>query len=123
MFYYITYEGAVDIERIADPRERRSMEAQINEFGQTPHQLFHKPHPPRSEELPAPVPLPTPTVASPSPVAPSIAALDDDFDVPQVESLDLLLSPVRPSSISSISRTWPKIEKFNCEFSYKLHRE
>ena len=47
LFYYITYEGAVDIEKVRDPQERKSIEAQINEFGQTPHQVFVRPHPKR----------------------------------------------------------------------------
>lgn len=47
VFYYLTYEGAVDVEQITDPRERRAVELQISEFGQTPTQLFKKPHPPR----------------------------------------------------------------------------
>lgn len=44
LFYYLTYDGAVDIEGIKDPIERLSIELQINEFGQTPKQLFKKPH-------------------------------------------------------------------------------
>lgn len=47
LFYYLTYEGAIDIESIADPAERASIEHQINEFGQTPHQIFSLPHPQR----------------------------------------------------------------------------
>jgi hypothetical protein len=45
VFYHLTYEGAVDIENVDDPLERESLEAQINEFGQTPKQLFDNPHP------------------------------------------------------------------------------
>ena len=44
VFYYLTYEGAIDIDAIQDPVERRSIEDQINNFGQTPSQLFKKPH-------------------------------------------------------------------------------
>ncbi|KAF0852430.1 conserved mitochondrial BEACH domain-containing protein [Andalucia godoyi] len=44
LFYYLTYEGAVDLETIEDPIVRASMEAQIENFGQTPSQLFKKPH-------------------------------------------------------------------------------
>lgn len=47
VFYYITYEGAVDLDAIADPAERESLQAQIMEFGQTPKQLFSIPHPSR----------------------------------------------------------------------------
>jgi len=45
VFYYLTYEGAVDIDKIEDPVERRATIAQISNFGQTPQQLFTKPHP------------------------------------------------------------------------------
>ena len=45
VFYYLTYEGAVDIESIADPLERAALEAQVNEFGQIPLQLFTAAHP------------------------------------------------------------------------------
>ena len=43
----MTYEGVIDIESITDPVERRSIESQIINFGQTPNQLFDKPHPAR----------------------------------------------------------------------------
>ena len=43
VFYYLTYEGAVDVDAIDDERERASIEAQIVEFGQTPAQLFRRP--------------------------------------------------------------------------------
>ncbi|KAF2078283.1 hypothetical protein CYY_000375 [Polysphondylium violaceum] len=47
LFYHLTYEGAVDIESITDPFKRQVLESQINEFGQTPRQLFTTPHPQR----------------------------------------------------------------------------
>ena len=47
VFFYLTYEGAVDIDSISDPAMKASILAQINNFGQTPRQLFQKPHPQR----------------------------------------------------------------------------
>jgi WD40 repeat protein len=47
IFYYLTYEGAVDIDQIQDPTLKRSIETQISNFGQTPTQLFKRPHPKR----------------------------------------------------------------------------
>ncbi|KAF6774933.1 hypothetical protein AHF37_05552 [Paragonimus kellicotti] len=47
VFYYATYEGAVDLDKIPDPLEREAMESMINNFGQTPCQLLKKPHPRR----------------------------------------------------------------------------
>lgn len=48
LFYYLTYDGAVDLESVTDPDKRAALQAQIAEFGQTPRQLFTKPHPSRS---------------------------------------------------------------------------
>ncbi|XP_060598454.1 protein FAN-like, partial [Ruditapes philippinarum] len=48
VFYYLTYEGSVDLDSIKDPNERACMEIQIMEFGQVPKQLFTTPHPVRS---------------------------------------------------------------------------
>eukprot|EP00026_Physarum_polycephalum_P000200 Phypoly_transcript_00200.p1 GENE.Phypoly_transcript_00200~~Phypoly_transcript_00200.p1 ORF type:complete len:1988 (-),score=255.41 Phypoly_transcript_00200:62-5914(-) len=48
VFYYLTYEGSVDIDKITDPDLRRATESQIDNFGQTPAQLIKKrPHPAR----------------------------------------------------------------------------
>jgi hypothetical protein len=47
VYYYLTYEGAVDIDAITDPVQKAATIAQINNFGQTPRQLFDKPHPKR----------------------------------------------------------------------------
>ncbi|XP_022079256.1 neurobeachin-like protein 1 [Acanthaster planci] len=53
VFYYCTYEGAVDLDAIKDPLEREAVEGMINNFGQTPCQLLKEPHPKRMsvEEL------------------------------------------------------------------------
>jgi factor associated with neutral sphingomyelinase activation len=45
LFHPLTYEGVVDLELIEDPFERFATEQQINEFGQTPRQLFRYDHP------------------------------------------------------------------------------
>jgi hypothetical protein len=45
VFHQLTYEGTVDINSIQDPLSRRAIEIQVNEYGQTPKQLFNKPHP------------------------------------------------------------------------------
>ena len=51
VFYYLTYEGSVDLESISDPVMREAIENQIGHFGQTPSQLLMEPHPPRSSAL------------------------------------------------------------------------
>ncbi|KAJ1996992.1 hypothetical protein GGI04_005565, partial [Coemansia thaxteri] len=63
VFYYLTYEGAVNLDAIQDPVERASVESQIHYFGQTPTQLFTKPHPSRHPHLPAPLYTPLTSAA------------------------------------------------------------
>ncbi|KAI9293170.1 beach-domain-containing protein [Neoconidiobolus thromboides FSU 785] len=46
-FYYLTYEGAIDLDSIKDLNQRKSMESQIYYFGQTPSKIFNSPHPQR----------------------------------------------------------------------------
>ncbi|KAG9140063.1 hypothetical protein Leryth_010574 [Lithospermum erythrorhizon] len=50
VFYHYTYEGSVDIDSVLDPAMKASILAQINHFGQTPKQLFLKPHPRRRSD-------------------------------------------------------------------------
>ncbi|XP_051842430.1 neurobeachin [Antechinus flavipes] len=72
VFHYLTYEGSVNLDSITDPILReipeaffirdphtflltkdfiKAMEAQIQNFGQTPSQLLIEPHPPRSSAM------------------------------------------------------------------------
>ncbi|XP_069545364.1 lipopolysaccharide-responsive and beige-like anchor protein isoform X1 [Brachyistius frenatus] len=51
VFYYLTYEGAVNLSSINDPILREAVESQIRSFGQTPCQLLIEPHPPRSSAM------------------------------------------------------------------------
>ncbi|XP_074072139.1 neurobeachin isoform X6 [Macrotis lagotis] len=72
VFHYLTYEGSVNLDSITDPLLReipeayfirdphtflltkdfiKAMEAQIQNFGQTPSQLLIEPHPPRSSAM------------------------------------------------------------------------
>ncbi|KAE8751118.1 hypothetical protein FOCC_FOCC002203 [Frankliniella occidentalis] len=47
VFYYCSYEGAVDLDALKSAVEREAMEGMINNFGQTPCQLLREPHPQR----------------------------------------------------------------------------
>ena len=49
VFYHLTYEGAIDLDRINNENERNALEIQIQEFGQTPKQLFFSAHPCRND--------------------------------------------------------------------------
>lgn len=48
VFYYLCYEGSVDLDQINDLAARHALEVQISEFGQIPKQLFDKPHVPKA---------------------------------------------------------------------------
>ena len=43
LFYHLTYEGAVNLDAIVDEQERKAIEAQILNFGNTPSQLTDRP--------------------------------------------------------------------------------
>lgn len=45
VFYILTYEGMIDLKKNENMQERNGYLDQIAEFGQTPRQLFNKPHP------------------------------------------------------------------------------
>lgn len=47
IFNFYTYEENVNLDDIKDEKERRQIESIINNFGQTPTQLFTEPHPQR----------------------------------------------------------------------------
>ncbi|PGH19683.1 hypothetical protein AJ80_03838 [Polytolypa hystricis UAMH7299] len=49
VFHHLSYQGAKDLDNIDDPVERLATIGIIHNFGQTPHQVFQKPHPPREE--------------------------------------------------------------------------
>ncbi|XP_064555038.1 neurobeachin isoform X10 [Drosophila montana] len=51
VFYYLTYEGSVELDGVLDPVMREAVENQIRNFGQTPSQLLMEPHPPRSSAM------------------------------------------------------------------------
>ncbi|XP_078427501.1 WD-40 repeat family protein / beige-like protein [Wolffia australiana] len=44
VFFYITYEGTIDVDKISDPIQRHATQDQIAYFGQTPSQLLTVPH-------------------------------------------------------------------------------
>ncbi|KAH0903489.1 hypothetical protein HID58_042992 [Brassica napus] len=57
IFYYLTYEGAVDVENMEDELQISAVEDQIANFGQTPIQIFRKKHPRRGPPIPIAHPL------------------------------------------------------------------
>ncbi|KAJ4298638.1 beige protein-like 1 [Collariella sp. IMI 366227] len=50
VFHPLSYKGARDLDNITDPQERVIATGIIHNFGQTPHQIFTKPHPSREHD-------------------------------------------------------------------------
>ena len=50
VFHYLSYRGAKNLDEIADPVERLATIGIIHNFGQTPHQVFQRPHAQREDE-------------------------------------------------------------------------
>jgi len=50
VFHHLSYRGAKDLDNITDPQERRIITGIIHNFGQTPHQVFTRPHPAREHD-------------------------------------------------------------------------
>ncbi|KAJ3427472.1 beige/beach-related [Anaeramoeba flamelloides] len=45
LFYYLTYENYLNLNKITDLQLKQTLITQIENFGQCPIQLFHRPHP------------------------------------------------------------------------------
>ncbi|KAH4339013.1 hypothetical protein HBH98_211680 [Parastagonospora nodorum] len=58
VFHFMTYQGAMDLDSITDGEERAQKISIINNFGQTPTQVFQRPHP-KKENLAKPAKLDT----------------------------------------------------------------
>ena len=49
VFHHLSYHGARNLDEIDDPHERLATIGIIHNFGQTPHQIFHRAHPARED--------------------------------------------------------------------------
>ncbi|XP_075172147.1 protein FAN [Anomaloglossus baeobatrachus] len=106
VFHPVTYEGEIDLKSIEDPDHKIAMLTQILEFGQTPKQLFTKPHPKR------------------------IFSKCKSFSRSSSQNLSTIESPVSPSEdsfedLTEESKTiaWSNITKFQIESRHKIHKE
>ncbi|GAB1602043.1 hypothetical protein Ahia01_000482900 [Argonauta hians] len=108
VFYYLTYEGSVNVENIDDINERNSYETQIMEFGQTPKQLFTEPHPRRYH-------IDNPYSILPSPTHVFVAPFGEDSAASFGES-----SNGQSSGNSSDSREWQTLQPI---LSHCLHKD
>lgn len=57
VFYYLTYENAIQLDKIEDPLQREAAKSQVIHFGQTPTQLLTKEHPKRLSREECMIPL------------------------------------------------------------------
>ncbi|XP_038068745.1 protein FAN-like isoform X1 [Patiria miniata] len=132
VFYYLTYEGAVDLDSIKDPNEQASVKVQIMEFGQTPKQLFTKPHPSRfSPAVPvsrhsnnsSPVPVPQPVEeesANERLRSDSDAFTDTHTDTQDLEE-DTASAIQRKGSL--LSHQWDRMDQLQPACQHKLHKD
>ncbi|CAG5129217.1 unnamed protein product, partial [Candidula unifasciata] len=110
VFYYLTYEGAIDLDSIKDASERTSLETQIMEFGQTPKQLFKTPHPQRftCQSIPALVSsLPSPQLVETS----HISEVHESATEQPGQS-----DPASQKAITDLN-------KLTCYLQYTLHKD
>ncbi|KAF1953424.1 beach-domain-containing protein [Byssothecium circinans] len=50
VYHWTTYQGAIDLDSITDEKDRAQKISIINNFGQTPVQIFQRPHPQKEEQ-------------------------------------------------------------------------
>eukprot|EP00002_Diphylleia_rotans_P033924 TRINITY_DN7258_c0_g1_i1.p1 TRINITY_DN7258_c0_g1~~TRINITY_DN7258_c0_g1_i1.p1 ORF type:complete len:928 (-),score=199.57 TRINITY_DN7258_c0_g1_i1:277-3060(-) len=126
LFYYLTYEGAVDMDAITDPVVRRGLEAQINEFGQTPKQLFIHPHPKRYSQYELPKQIfardASPIVKKVLPVSSRLVE-EIPPENPEVEEERHLERFSEMGATSPSVPTWPDLSTLHSDFSLKLHKD
>ncbi|XP_070575197.1 protein FAN-like isoform X2 [Ptychodera flava] len=114
VFYYLTYEGAVDLDSINDPNERAALENQILEFGQTPRQLFTSPHPARYAGADTSKLIPSNIVLTTEYDQPSLSA---EGDAPETEE------GLVDGFVMVASSNWNDMEQLHPCFEHRLHKD
>eukprot|EP00698_Gefionella_okellyi_P007557 TRINITY_DN1854_c0_g1_i1.p1 TRINITY_DN1854_c0_g1~~TRINITY_DN1854_c0_g1_i1.p1 ORF type:complete len:924 (+),score=194.54 TRINITY_DN1854_c0_g1_i1:40-2772(+) len=112
LFYHLTYEGAVNMDSITDPMERTARERQIQEFGQTPSQLFTVPHPPRRIISTPSKPM-TPVIRD-TPLSP--------MTLPREASGDVLTSGTAAAT-AAVLGPWGPFSSHKLTATFTSHRE
>lgn len=107
VFYYLCYEGSVDLDDIDDIAKRHALEVQISEFGQIPRQLFHQPHVPRLVDIPPEIVL-----------RESLDSTAGDLKAPPTTFSDDLSRRISLDDNSLLSTT----SKIELEYEYQPHR-
>lgn len=110
VFHNLSYDGAIDLDNIQDPQERAVVTGIIHNFGQTPRQIFARPHPPR--DAGAAVLLTNPPTASSLP-----RRLDTAVDALVRLPHPILESHERVASLLYV----PKIDRLLCASPFRLN--
>ncbi|KAE8454386.1 hypothetical protein EG329_000008 [Mollisiaceae sp. DMI_Dod_QoI] len=99
VFHHLSYHGAKDLDNIVDPVERLATIGIIHNFGQTPHQVFSKPHQARED------------------IRNRIRRLDTSADVLTRLPVPLLDSHERVASLIYS----PKLDRLLCATAFRLN--
>jgi len=105
IFHYLSYEGNVDIDKITDPVEKMATIGIINNFGQTPAQLFKVKHParvPLPSQMIVTVPLSVMPLAKPKgdvQAADGAAGLDGEDAMPLSSFSQVSLTGEKPAML------------------------
>lgn len=108
VFHPLSYEGAIDLDKITNDLERQATVGIIHNFGQTPKKLFTSPHPPRNLEgfLSLPVTIargvPEDALALARDSKPFKVVLDSAVSNISVDLFDGKYSGIRPSPLGAI---------------------
>uniref|UniRef100_A0A6B2KXN1 BEACH domain-containing protein n=1 Tax=Arcella intermedia TaxID=1963864 RepID=A0A6B2KXN1_9EUKA len=116
VFHPLTYEGEIDLDSIKDPIERDALIVQINEFGQTPKQIFTTPHPKKFTPEEAQKYLSSKTLLSKS-----NSSIVEGGDSVSKESLMFRANDFL-SFESSRSSGWSRINTLKLTSAFKPHR-
>eukprot|EP00794_Sanderia_malayensis_P018633 gene18633-20515_t len=115
VFYYLTYEGAVDLDAITNPNEKESLKQQILEFGQTPKQLFTHPHPHRkAHSIPESISYKDPFIASHE----QFPEITDNIPVLELQLDELDCKPVKVET-----SLWHGLKELEISTSFKSHKD
>ncbi|CAH3169012.1 unnamed protein product [Porites evermanni] len=121
VFYYLTYEGAVNLDGIDDPNERASLEAQILEFGQTPKQLFTSPHPQKLVTGVSPN-----ASTNPSPISSSVLNGESSSQTDTESEVSVPVIKVNVDFDDGFNHNhaqWTNMEKLQQTTCHKLHKD
>ncbi|KAG1810733.1 hypothetical protein EV424DRAFT_1422048 [Suillus variegatus] len=108
VFHPLSYEGAIDLDKITNDLERQATVGIIHNFGQTPKKLFTSPHPPRNLEgflsLPVTIPrgVPEDALALARDSKPFKVVLDSAVSNISVDLFDGKYSGIRPLPLGAI---------------------